>query len=70
MNIKTVLSTKGLVTFTARVDEMPREMHLNVFPQISLVFIVLSTSSARKETCLHVLTDIFVEEVTSVAIRY
>ena len=70
MNIKTVLSTKGLVTFTARVDEMPREMHLHVFPQISLVFIALSTSDARKETCLLVLTDIFVEEVTSVAIGY
>ena len=70
MNIQTVLSTKGLVTFTARIDEVPREMHLHVFPQISLVFIVLSTSGARKETRLLVLTDIFVEEVTSVAIRY
>ena len=70
MYIQTVLSTKSLVTFTARIDEMPREMHLHMFPQIALVFIVLATSGTRKETSLLILTDILVEEVTSVAVRY
>ena len=70
MYIQTVLSTKSLVTFTARIDEMPREMHLHMFPQIALVFIVLATSGTRKETSLLILTDILVEEVTSVAIGY
>lgn len=70
MHIETILSTESLVTFTARIDEMSREMHFHVFPQIALVFIVLATSGARKETSLLILTDILVEEVTSVAVRY
>ena len=49
---------------------MPREMHLHVFPQIALVLIGLAAHSASKETRLLILTDIFVEEVTSVVVRY
>ena len=68
--IQTVLSTKSLVTFTARIDEMPREMHLHMFPQIALVLIGLAARGASKETRLLILTDILVEEVTSVVVRY
>ena len=70
MHIETILSTESLATFTARIDEMSREMHFHVFPQIALVLIVLATSSTRKETSLLILTDILVEEVASVAVRY
>ena len=70
MYIQNVLSTKSLVTFTARIDEMPREMHLHMFPQIALVLIGLAARGASKETRLLILTDIFVEEVTSVVVRY
>ena len=70
MYIETVLSTEGFVTFTARIDEMSREMYFHVFPQIALVFIVLATSGTRKQPGLLILTDIFVEEVASVAVRY
>ena len=45
-------------------------MHFHMFPQVALVFIVLATSGTRKETSLLILTDILVEEVTSVAVRY
>lgn len=70
VNIETVLSTEGLVAFTARIDEMSREMHFHMFPQIALVFIVLATGGTRKQPSLLILTDILVEEVTSVAVRY
>ena len=70
MHIETILSTEGLVTFTARIDKMSREMHFHVFPQIALVLIVLATSSTKKETSLLILTDILVEEVASVAVRH
>ena len=70
MYIQTVLSSKCLATFIARKDKMPREMHLHVFPQIALVLIGLAACGASKETRLLILTDIFVEEVTSVVVRY
>ena len=63
MHIETILSTESLVTFTARIDELSREMHFHMFPHVN-------TSGTRKETSLLILTDILVEEVTSVAVRY